>query len=124
MFDFPGVVKDMTKIVSCIAQARIAIGSEGLGPPLSPIEIENEMKKRIETKILSGSHKEQLKLEIKKIIKAGILKFIEFAEDARNHDEEMTPKSRKEEGIFTTFMDSFTDDKSSSSDHQKAEGRF
>lgn len=91
MFNFPDIVRDMTEIGSCIAQAKIVIGSN-----LTKAALESFLSKEHKTPL-----EEQLQMHIEKIIKAGILKFIEFAEDVRECDKVNNTE------MFEPLMNSF-----------------
>jgi hypothetical protein len=92
MFNFPEIVRDMTEIGGCIAQAKVVIGSN----PLTKSALESFLLKEQKT-----PQEEKLQMHIEKIIKAGILKFIEFAEDVRECD-----KVNRTE-MFEPLMNSF-----------------
>jgi hypothetical protein len=84
-FNFPRVVKEMTDILNCIAQAKKAASGHGM-------ELEEFLS---DPAMLRGSPVLLSKIEM--IVKTGILKFIEFAEDVRESDKRM----------FDALMESF-----------------
>lgn len=91
-FSFPPIVKDMTEILSYIDQARRAV---------APKVVDKKEALKVFEDIVSKQSKLQLKPElqskIEEIMKKGILKFIEYAKDVKEHDPDM----------FTPLMDLF-----------------